>query len=120
MAKATRYTPELIDRYMKEGFWDQTTLSDLWARNARLYPEAEAIIDARHRLTWSQANEWIDKLTVGRVNFSVKGEANSVGTWPIAIVIEASDKGGLAAVSKVTVNRDGEVKAISDKIDEAK
>ncbi len=65
MAKATRYMPELIDEYVKQGCWDGTTLSDLWERNARLYPDTEAIVDARNRLTWSEANEWIDKLALG-------------------------------------------------------
>ncbi len=65
MAKASRYTPALIDDYVKQGYWDATTLSDLWARNAERYPDAEAVVDVRNRLTWSQADEWIDRLAVG-------------------------------------------------------
>ncbi len=72
MAKATRYTPELIDEYTRNGYWDSTTLSNLWARNAQLYPDAEAVVDARYRLTWAEANEWIDKLAIGLMERGIK------------------------------------------------
>ena len=72
MAKPSRYTPELIDEYMKNGYWDTTSLSDLWERNAKRYPDAEAIVDSRNRLTWSQACEWIDKLALGLMERGIK------------------------------------------------
>lgn len=85
MAKATRYTPELIDEYIKQGYWDHTTLSDLWQRNAKLYPDAEAIVDARHRLTWSQANKWIDKLAIGFMERGIKKDDMIVSQLPNCI-----------------------------------
>jgi len=72
MARASRYTPELIDEYVKKGYWDTTSLSDLWERNAKRYPDAEAIVDSRYRLTWSQAHEWIDKLALGLMERGIK------------------------------------------------
>ena len=72
MARASRYTPELIDEYVKKGYWDTTSLSDLWERNAKRYPDAEAIVDSRYRLTWSQAYEWIDKLALGLMERGIK------------------------------------------------
>lgn len=72
MAKPSRYTPELIDEYVKNGYWDTTSLADLWERNAKRYPDAEAIVDARNRLTWSQACEWIDKLALGLMERGIK------------------------------------------------
>ena len=72
MAKPSRYTPELIDEYVKNGYWDATSLSDLWERNAKRYPDAEAIVDSRNRLTWSQACEWIDKLALGLMERGIK------------------------------------------------
>ncbi len=65
MAKASRYTPEMIDEYIRKGYWDGTTISGFWDRNAQLYPDGEAIADAQNRLTWSQANGWIDRLALG-------------------------------------------------------
>lgn len=72
MAKPSRYTPELIDEYVNNGYWDTTSLSDLWERNAKRYPDAEAIVDSRNRLTWSQAYEWIDKLALGLMERGIK------------------------------------------------
>ncbi len=51
MAKATRYTPELIDRYIESGDWQKTTFADVWDHNALTYPEKEALVDWRLRLT---------------------------------------------------------------------
>ncbi|MBI4329646.1 MAG: AMP-binding protein [Chloroflexi bacterium] len=64
MAQATRYTPELIEEYTRAGSWDGATLSDLWERNARDCGEREAIADSKTRLTWAEANLWIDRLAL--------------------------------------------------------
>ncbi|MDP2645475.1 MAG: class I adenylate-forming enzyme family protein [Desulfobacterales bacterium] len=65
MAKMSRYTPGMIDQYRAQGFWNDTNLADYWDRNAKRYPHAEAIVDSRNRLTWSQAGQWIDRLALG-------------------------------------------------------
>jgi len=36
-----------------------------WKANARDYPDEEAVVDSRMRLTWRQANQWIDRLALG-------------------------------------------------------
>ena len=43
-----RYTQEMIDRYVREGLWGHPSTADLWDRNAELYPDREAVVDARH------------------------------------------------------------------------
>ena len=47
MAKANRYTPEMIEKYTREGHWEQTTFPDLWDQCAKDYPNKEAIVDSR-------------------------------------------------------------------------
>ncbi len=60
MAKPTRYTQELIDEYIRKGYWDSTTWYDVWAQSATRYPNKEAIVDSRVRLTWAEAKHRID------------------------------------------------------------
>ena len=62
MAKPTRYTPEMFEEYKEKGYWDSLTVSDVWERNAEIYPDREAVVDSRTRVTWREANRLIDKL----------------------------------------------------------
>ncbi len=63
MAKPSRHTPEMLKEYRP--FWGDVTYADMWDRNAKLYPDREAIVDNRTRLTWAQAKVWIDRLALG-------------------------------------------------------
>ena len=72
MAKPTRYTPELYLEYTKKGFWGSMILSDYWDKNGREYPDMEALVDSRTRLTWLQANLWIDRVALGFIELGIK------------------------------------------------
>lgn len=65
MAKPVRYTPELFALYRKLGYWKEERISDYWDRNARAFPDREALVDSRTRLTWAQAKLWIDRIALG-------------------------------------------------------
>jgi 2,3-dihydroxybenzoate-AMP ligase/acyl-CoA synthetase len=45
----------MIDEYVHKGIWDETTLSDLWDKNAREIPDRESLVDNNFRLTWREA-----------------------------------------------------------------
>jgi non-ribosomal peptide synthetase component E (peptide arylation enzyme) len=55
----------MIEEYKEKGYWVQTTLSDIWDSNGRECPDKEAIVDSKTRLTWGEANQWIDRLALG-------------------------------------------------------
>jgi non-ribosomal peptide synthetase component E (peptide arylation enzyme) len=55
--KPTRFTEEMVDEYVRKGYWDSTLISDYWDQNAVLYPNEEAIVDENVRLTWSQGGQ---------------------------------------------------------------
>ncbi len=71
MATPTRFTPEMFEEYKESGYWSDLTLSDLWERNALIYPDKEAIVDSRTRLTWKEANLWIDRLALGFLELGI-------------------------------------------------
>jgi len=72
MAKPVRWTQEMIDEYVEKGYWEETTLYDLWNRNARNYPDREAIVDSNVRLTWAEAKKWIDRIALGFLELGLK------------------------------------------------
>lgn len=55
MAKVSRYTEELINEYVARGYWTHDLTVDFWERNAKSYPNDEAIVDSRSRFTWQEA-----------------------------------------------------------------
>ncbi len=62
----SRYTEELINDYIKRGFWDpELLITDLSDRCARDYPDEEAVIDSRTRLTWREVQQRIDRIAQG-------------------------------------------------------
>ena len=63
MGKVARFTQKTIDTYVKEGYWTDDLTVDFWEKNASVYPDDEAIVDSRFRLTWSEAVRIIHRLT---------------------------------------------------------
>lgn len=72
MAKPTRFTQELIDEYVAKGYWTKETTTGLWDRNAGLYPNKEALVDSRNRLTWSQVKRLTDRIGLGFLRLGYK------------------------------------------------
>jgi len=61
--KPVRYDSEEIQRYLRGGYWDKTILPDYWDRNARKWPNKEALVDSLgSRLTWAEAKQNIDRI----------------------------------------------------------
>jgi len=67
-----RFTPELIEEYASKGYWRPITFSHFWDRNAILYPDKEALVDSRVRLTWAEAKQVIDRIALGLVELGIE------------------------------------------------
>src|SRR3954470_17485197 len=50
----TLLTPELIEDYTAAGYWSETTLADLFRRNAQECPGKVAYVDDRSQVTWGE------------------------------------------------------------------
>jgi len=69
----SRYTEELIKEYVEKGFWHPTMLiSDLMEQSARDYPDKEAVLDSRARLTWQEVSQRVDKIARGMLDLGFK------------------------------------------------
>lgn len=58
----TLHDPAIARDYYKRGIWQDETLYRRVARHAAERPNAYALQDRRHRLTWSQLKQWIDSV----------------------------------------------------------
>ncbi len=72
MTKQTRHTPELIAEYIEKGYWERVSLSNVWDRNAKDFPQREAIVDSKTRVTWAKAKQWIDRIALGFLEQGIK------------------------------------------------
>ncbi|MBI4333773.1 MAG: AMP-binding protein [Chloroflexi bacterium] len=123
MAKATLYTDEVIKKYTSQGIWSAETLSDLYENNARNYPDREALVDHSRRLTWSQANRWIDRLALGFLDLGLKKDEMVVVQLPnmveVPLLRVACEKAGLLCLQALRNYRHAEMGHILKYLDAA-
>lgn len=81
--RPTRYTQNMIDEFSRAT--EPRTMFDFWERNATLFPDKEAIVDSRTRLTWPQANQWIDKLALGLLDVGIQRDELVVIQLPTVV-----------------------------------
>ncbi len=116
MATGIRYTPELIQEYVGKGYWTATTLSEAWERTAAKYPDREAIADSQTRLTWSQANERIDRYALGFAEMGIKRDEVIVMQLPpsvdLLLLRVACEKAGILGIVAARTLRQREMEYI--------
>jgi non-ribosomal peptide synthetase component E (peptide arylation enzyme) len=116
MAKPTRYTPQLIEEYTRRGFWEDTTFSKICDQNARDFPNKEALVDSRTRLTWAQVKQQMDRLALKFLEMGFKRNEmiviqlpNCVELWILRV---ACEKAGLLCLPVVRTLRHREMEHI--------
>ena len=60
MSRPTRFTPDMIDAYVKSGYWSAETTLDVMKHHVQSQPHKVAIVDPHHRLTWKEVGEAVD------------------------------------------------------------
>lgn len=120
MAKPTRYTPEMVEEYTRKGYWDKRTLSDLWKGNAKDHPHEEAIVDSKTRLTWKEANRWIDRLSLAFWELGLKRDDLIVIQIPnsveLCLLRIACERAGLLCLPVLRTWRQREMEYILDRL----
>ena len=61
MSHPTRFTTEMMDDYVRSGYWTDETTIDLLNRHADARPDETAIVDSINWLTWRQARDAVDR-----------------------------------------------------------
>lgn len=111
-----RYTPELIDSYLKKGYWNLTLMADTVDQNGKKYRDKEAVVDAQSRLTWSEVSQKSDKLALGLWDLGFNRDdvllvqlPNSVELY---LLIVAGEKAGVTIVTAQPTFRHQEIGAL--------
>jgi len=114
-----RYDQKEIDKYLKEGYWDKTILPDYWDKNARDWPDKEALVDsAGSRLTWAQAKQWIDRIAIAllkelKMNRDDRLMVQLPNCVEQVLVRLACEKTGILSIPELTTFRQAELKEIA-------
>lgn len=114
MAEATIRKKKELQEFIDKGLWEDLTWADFWERNARDYPDKEAIVDSNTRLTWSQAKQTIDRLALGFMDLGYKKDDAIVVELPgwveCMIARIAGEKAGLLVAPVLRSYRETEMK----------
>jgi non-ribosomal peptide synthetase component E (peptide arylation enzyme) len=114
--KPLRHTQEMMERYTRGGYWCRPSIPDLWDYNARNYPDKEAIVDSKTRMTWSEAKKWIDRVALGLLELGIKKDEVIVSQLPNsveAMLIRYSlEKAGILGLPVMMTLRQREIEYI--------
>ncbi len=83
--KPIRYTDAMIKEFMDEGYWTEELFYDFWDRNAREYPDREALVDSKYRLTWSEAKKLVDSIAISWVEMGIEKDSRVIIQSPNSV-----------------------------------
>ena len=86
MAKQTRFTRDMIDKYVAAGLWDTATIADDFDRNALTMPNREAVVDSHHRWTWSDVKRLSNRIAIGLLKLGIKRDEVVVAQLPKVVL----------------------------------
>jgi len=66
------YKPEDAEKYTKFRWWPGLTFGDALDKAADIYPEKEAFVDGKSRLTFSQARQNVNRLAISMMELGIK------------------------------------------------
>ncbi len=121
MAKPTRFTQDMYDEYFSKGLWTMDTTSDIWDENARKYPEKEAFVDIKRRLTWKQMKEMSDRLAFNLIDLGNKKDEFIFSLLPnhveAFLMRVACEKAGILCGSALMTIRQMEIEFVLKSFD---
>jgi len=83
--KPIRYKQEMVDEFLKEGYWTRELFCDFWERNAREYGHREALVDSKYRVTWSEAKKLVDAIAYTWVQMEIPSSARIIIQSPNSV-----------------------------------
>ncbi len=114
--RGVRISQELIDDYMAKGYWNETTMVDIFEKNALEYPEKEAVVDSKTRLTWSQVKQRSDRIALRLLELGIKRDQiilvqlpNIVDAYVLQVAFR---KAGIVNAQAIPVFRHKEVEFV--------
>ncbi|MDP3283923.1 MAG: AMP-binding protein, partial [Desulfobacterales bacterium] len=69
--KPIRYQKDMVDEFLRDGYWTQELFYDFYERNARELGDREAFVDSRYRVTWAEAKRLVDAIAISWVDLGI-------------------------------------------------
>ena len=120
----TLHNPRTARRYYEAGWWRAETMYALLAHHAQARPQAHALRDSRHRLTWAQLLQWVDALAADMHAAGIK-RGQRVSVWlpnrvEAVVVFLACSRNGYACNPSLHQNYTvGEIVTLMERIHSA-
>jgi non-ribosomal peptide synthetase component E (peptide arylation enzyme) len=101
--KPIRYQKDMVDEFVRDGYWTQELFYDFYERNAREYGDREALVDSRHRVTWAEAKRLVDAIAISWVEMGIPKFARIIIQSPNSVYgflsRIASERAGLISLT---------------------
>jgi len=108
-----RYTDEMINEFVRDGYWTDEVFSDFWKRNAMELGDREALVDSRYRVTWRQAWKMLNNLAFAWADMGIPKDSRIIVQAPNSvygfIARIAADRAGLISLTVYPYLREKEL-----------
>jgi 2,3-dihydroxybenzoate-AMP ligase/acyl-CoA synthetase len=113
MMRPIRYTDEMINEFVRDGYWTDEVFSDFWKRNVMELGDREALVDSRYRVTWSQAWKMLNNLAFAWIDMGIPKDSRIIIQAPNSvygfIARIAADRAGLISLTVYPYLREKEL-----------
>jgi non-ribosomal peptide synthetase component E (peptide arylation enzyme) len=72
MIEFPKFKPELVEKYVRMGWWPATNISDVFDRSSEYFPDKIAVVDDQVSLTYKELRAKVDNLAGGLLRIGVK------------------------------------------------
>jgi len=115
--KPILYTDQKIKDYTGGGYWKKITYAELYQQCAERYPNKEALVDSKKRLTWSDANLQSTRIALKFQEIGLEKDDVIICHLPnmveLNLVLTACNKAGIIYAGAVRTLRGDEISSIA-------
>ena len=121
--KPIRYKQEMVDEFIREGYWTRELFFDFWERNAREYGDREALVDSKYRVTWAEAKKLVDAIAFTWVQMDIPRSSRIIIQSPNSVygflARIAAERAGLISLTVYPYLRERELTYMLEKTEAA-
>lgn len=111
--KPIRYTDEMVNEFLDDGFWTKEIFFDFYEANAKNIPDAMALIDSQYRVTWAEAKDMVNAIATAWAESGLSKDARVIIQSPNSVfgflARVAAERAGLISLTVYPYLREREL-----------